>query len=73
MIAVYRPNPLLFLILIFAAMELWRRWQGRHLPGVAGYYRVRPAQRAIIAVLYFGLAIALVLVRSIPSEPPPNG
>jgi Zn-dependent protease len=61
LLAIYRPNPLLILIVIFAAMELWRRWQTRHLPGQRDYYRVRPAQRAIMATLYFGLAIALVL------------
>jgi len=56
-----RPNPILILILVFAAMELWRRWQMRGHPGARAYYRVLPWQRAAVAVAYFGLAALLVL------------
>ncbi len=57
----WRPNPILIIILIFAASELWRRWQTRSHPEMQEYYRVKPHQRAIIGLLYFGLAVALVL------------
>src|SRR2546421_29955 len=57
----YRPNPILIIILIFGASELWRRWQMRRYPEMQEYYRVAPKQRAIIGALYFGLAILLVL------------
>jgi Zn-dependent protease len=57
----WRPNPILIIILILAASELWRRWQSRHHPQMQEYYRVKPHQRAIIGLLYFGLAVALVL------------
>jgi Zn-dependent protease len=57
----YRPNPILILILILAASELWRRWQTRRHPEMQEYYRVKPHQRVIIGVLYFGLAALLVL------------
>ena len=57
----WRPNPILIIILIFAASELWRRWQMRRHPQMQEYYRVKPHQRAIIGVLYFGLAVLLVL------------
>ena len=60
-LVVLRPNPLLILILIFAAMELWQRWQMRHHPEARSYYRVLPWQRAAVAVAYFGLAALLVL------------
>jgi Zn-dependent protease len=56
----YRPNPILIIILIFAASELWRRWQTRRYPEMQEYYRVLPHQRLIIGVLYFGLAVLLV-------------
>jgi Zn-dependent protease len=56
-----RPNPILILILVFAVMELWRRWQLRNYPGARAYYRVLPRQRAAVAVTYFGLAALLVL------------
>jgi hypothetical protein len=60
-LVVLRPNPILILILVFAAMELWRRWQMRGHPAAQAYYRVLPWQRAAVAVAYFGLAALLVL------------
>jgi Zn-dependent protease len=60
-LVVLRPNPILILILVFAVMELWRRWQMRGYPGSRAYYRVLPRQRAAVAVTYFGLAALLVL------------
>jgi Zn-dependent protease len=55
------PNPILILILVFAAMELWRRWQMRRFPEMHDYYRVKPQQRLVMGALYFGLAALLVL------------
>jgi Zn-dependent protease len=55
------PNPILIIILIVSGMELWQRWRTRNHPELQEYYRVEPRQRAIIAVLYFGLAVLLVL------------
>ena len=60
-LVLYRPNGILVLILIFAAMELWQRWQTRHYAGSRAYYSVRPSQRLIAAVSYFGLAVLLVV------------
>jgi Zn-dependent protease len=60
-LVIYRPNGLLVLILLFAAMELWQRWQQRRLGGAGTYYAVRPSQRLIAGFSYFGLAILLVL------------
>ena len=60
-LVVLRPNPILILILVFAGMELYRRWQMRDLPAARSYYRVRPWQRAAVAIAYFGLAALLVL------------
>ena len=59
-LVVVRPNPILILILIVGGMETWRRWQARNHPESQEYYRVRPWQRIVIAVLYFGLAAFLV-------------
>jgi Zn-dependent protease len=55
------PNPILIIILIFSGMELWQRWRVRNAPELQEYYRVTPRQRAVVAVLYFGLAVLLVL------------
>jgi Zn-dependent protease len=60
-LVIYRPNPILIIILILAASELWRRWQMRHHPQLQEYYRVAPHRRLIIGLLYFGLAALLVL------------
>src|SRR5207248_2804162 len=60
-LVIYRPNGILLLILVFAAMELWQRWQQRRFGGSGEYYSVLPWQRFTAAVSYFGLAILLVL------------
>jgi Zn-dependent protease len=59
--AIAFPNPIIFLILVFGAIETWRRFKTRKDPGQQAYYRVKPATRAAIGVTYVGLAIALVL------------
>ena len=57
------PNPILVLILLLGGMETWRRWKTRKqgAEGNAAYYRVKPAHRLIVAVVYVGL-IALSAV-----------
>ena len=60
-LVIYRPNGILVLILVFAAMELWQRWKTRHLAGSGAYYSVLPWQRLTAAISYFGLAALLVL------------
>src|SRR5262249_35172246 len=60
-LVVFRPNPILLLILLLAGSELLRRWRMRRFPEMLEYYRVRPQQRLIIGLLYVGLAAALVL------------
>jgi len=51
------PNPILILILLFAGMETWRRWRTRRqgMEGNEAYYRVKPAHRLAVAVVYVGL------------------
>jgi Zn-dependent protease len=69
-LAFARPNPILILILVFGAMELWRRWKSRHSPEYADYYKVTIPQRVAIASTYFGLAAVLAAgmyeLRNIP-------
>jgi Zn-dependent protease len=60
-LVIVRPNPILILILIVAASEVWRRWQLRNHPEMERYYQVSPRRRLIMGALYFGLAAALVL------------
>ncbi len=62
-VAIAFPNPIILVILLFAAMETWRRWKARRAGGEAeeAYYRVKPAHRALVALVYVGLIVALVV------------
>ena len=60
-VAIAFPNPIIFLILIFGAMETYRRFKTRKHPENQAYYKVRPGTRFLIAAVYVGLAVALVL------------
>ena len=69
------PNPIIILILLFGAMETWRRWKARRAGGVEtqAYYRVSPRNRLLVAAVYVGLIGLLAygmhathLVRHIP-------
>jgi hypothetical protein len=57
------PNPILFLILLLGGLETYRRWKTRKAgeEGNAAYYRVKPAYRALVALVYVGLIVALAL------------
>jgi Zn-dependent protease len=62
LLAFLHPNPILWIIAIVGGFELYRRWRDRHrgAEGNAAYYRVRPAHRLLVGVIYFGLIGALV-------------
>jgi Zn-dependent protease len=57
---IYRPNPILPIILIIGGLELWRRWQTRHHPRFERYYDVTAWQRLAVFVTFVGLAAFLV-------------
>ena len=59
--AIVFPNPIVFLILVFGAMESWRRFKTRKNPENEAYYKVSRKTRLGVAAVYIGLAIALVL------------
>jgi Zn-dependent protease len=61
-IAVVSPNPILIIIVIVGALELWRRWRERG--EAAEYYRLELWQRAVVAVVYLGLIGVLALAVS---------
>jgi Zn-dependent protease len=58
---VYRPSPILLIIVVLGAFELWNRWKSRHEFAQAGYYRIKPWQRAAVGVTYLGLAALLAV------------
>jgi Zn-dependent protease len=55
------PNPIILLIVVFGAMETWRRWQARRSPEAQEYYSVATADRLIIGAVYLVLVALLVL------------
>jgi Zn-dependent protease len=59
----WRPNPILLIIIIFGGIETWRRWQQRKTRSLeqAAYYRVSRRDRLIVGAVYIGLIVALVL------------
>jgi Zn-dependent protease len=76
LLAFVYPNPIIFLILLFAAFETYKRWKARTAGGeeVQAYYRVKPAHRLAILAVYIGLIIVCGvgmelthIQRSIPS------
>jgi Zn-dependent protease len=56
-------NPVLLVITLLAAYELYRRWQRRRqpTPEQTAYYRVSPRQRLAVGAVYVGLIVALAL------------
>ncbi|MDQ6730454.1 MAG: site-2 protease family protein [Actinomycetota bacterium] len=62
-LALVFPNPVIFIIVLFAGFETYRRWKLRRTRSLeqAAYYRVRPRDRWLIAAVYLGL-IALLVV-----------
>jgi Zn-dependent protease len=60
-LAFWHPNPILILILIVGAFELWRRWRERTTPEAAAYYKVKTWQRVTAGAVYIGLAAVLAV------------
>ena len=62
-LALIFPNPIIFIILLFAGYETYKRWNLRRAGGAQqeAYYRVRPLDRALVAAVYLSL-IALLVV-----------
>jgi hypothetical protein len=62
-IAVWHPNPILFLFLIIGGLEAWKRLRAWRTgdPETAEYYAVTRTQRIAVAVTYLGLAALLVV------------
>jgi len=62
-LALLFPNPVIYLIIVVAGFETYKRFKLRrsHSPEQEAYYRVRPLDRALVAAVYISL-IALLVV-----------
>jgi len=59
--AVLFPNPIIFIIVLFAGFEAWRRFKMRKSPEHQAYHDVSKATRFAVGAVYIGLALALVV------------
>ena len=57
------PNPIIILIAVIGAFDVYGRWTRRKQGGeeAATYYEVRPRDRALVALVYVALIAVLVL------------
>ena len=55
------PNPILILILLLGGYETWQRWKNRNTPEAHAYHAIPARTRALVAVVYLGLAAALAV------------
>jgi Zn-dependent protease len=53
------PNPIIILILVLGALDVYRRWRTRHEMG--DYYKVATRYRVLVAAVYLGLIVALAV------------
>jgi Zn-dependent protease len=52
------PNPIVILIALVGAFEVWRRWKSRNEN--ADYYRVSKRTRILVGLTYLALIVVLV-------------
>lgn len=57
------PNPIIILIALVGAYDVYQRWQARRRDDDRGraYYRVRPRDRVLVGAVYLALIVALVV------------
>lgn len=55
------PNPILILILLIGGYESWQRWKNRKTPEARAFHAIPARTRALVAIVYLGLAAALAV------------
>jgi Zn-dependent protease len=58
---IYRPSPIVLIILVFGSYELWRRFRGRNEEASKVYFALEPRQRWQIGTAYVALIGVLLL------------
>ncbi len=53
------PNPILILIVVFGALETWKRWRERKSPEARRYYEVSTRDRLLVAAVYIAIVALL--------------
>jgi hypothetical protein len=62
-LAIVFPNPIILIIVVFAAIETHRRWQARRSADAEqrAYYKVAPVDRVLVGAVYLSLVALLVV------------
>ena len=55
------PNPILIIIVLFGALETWKRWKERKSSEARRYYDVSPRNRLLVASAYIAIVALLAL------------
>jgi Zn-dependent protease len=55
------PNPIMILVLLFGGLETWHRWKNRHTPEARAFHDIPARTRALVAIVYLGLAALLAV------------
>ena len=71
LVEIYRPSPIIPIILLLGGLELWRRWRDRHSPASQIYFALEPRQRWRIAGAYGALIIVLLIAMHAAYAPRP--
>ena len=62
-------NPLVFFVVLLGGFELWGRFKRRHEPESKAYLAVAPRTRVLVAVVYIGLILALLVGMTLSHVP----
>jgi Zn-dependent protease len=58
---IYRPSPVIPILLVLGGFELYRRWRGRDSEASRVYFALQPAQRLKIGTAYLAL-VGIILI-----------
>jgi Zn-dependent protease len=58
---IYRPSPVIPILLVLGGFELYRRWRGRDSEASRVYFALKPGQRARIGTAYLSLVGVILL------------
>jgi Zn-dependent protease len=61
LLTVLYPNPIMLAVLVLGGFELWNRYKNRHDLRARAYYAIEPWRRAVVGIVYLGLAALLGL------------
>jgi Zn-dependent protease len=60
----FYPNPILILIVVLGALQVWDWWRHRDASGAERYYAISPGRRALAGLVYLGLIAVLAVATS---------